>query len=130
MKTSALNKWKAKIVSEANEDLDSRLGSYFQINSHLEKPKFDDKLEFQRVCITRYRTGSHNLRIELGRRSPYTPRENRLCICNSEIQTLSHCIIRCPLLRGIRVKYGINVLDDGMRNEKFLLEMERILGIK
>ena len=80
--------------------------------------------------ITRYRTGSHILKIEIGRRYPYIPREKRICICNNEIQTLSHCLLRCPLLNNIREEQQVTDIQNGVMNVNFLLEMERVLNLK
>ena len=52
--------------------------------------------------------GSHNLHIEKGRHSR-TPRENRTCICNEEVQTLSHVIFKCPPTKRLP---GICQLDE------------------
>ena len=48
----------------------------------------------QRVCITRYRTGSHNLKIESGR-TPHIPRDERYCSCNTSLQTIKHVLLEC-----------------------------------
>ena len=66
-----------KINEAATVDEDSRLGTYLSVNPTLCQPTYDRFLEYQRVVVTRYRTGSHNLRIESGR-TPYIPREERL----------------------------------------------------
>ena len=60
-------KTEEKIREAVDREEDSKLGTYFMINPNLKKPTYNDKLEFQRICITRYRTGSHNLLIEKGR---------------------------------------------------------------
>ena len=118
-----------KIHAAAALDLDSRLGAYLAINPSLSKPSYTEKLEFQRVYITRYRTGSHNLKIETGR-NPYIPREERYCICDSGLQTVSHVLLHCPLLNAIRMEHGVVDVENGVMNESYLIEMERILGIK
>ena len=83
------NEFKAKtaekIKADATKDGDSRLGTYLRINPNLTKPDYKNVLEFQRVSITRYRTGSHNLKIETGRRHPRIEREERVCKCNNEV---------------------------------------------
>ena len=79
---------------------------------------------FQRVCITRYRTGSHNLRIEKDRRLPNSKREDRICACNSGVQTIKHVILHCPLLDRVREIYGIVDLENGIYCDNFLMEME------
>ena len=109
-------------------DVDSRLGSYLVVNPSLSKPLFSDKLEFQRVCISRYRTGSHDLKIESGRVTG-TARDERLCKCNRSIQTLSHVLLHCPMLNDIRVKYNVENVAEGVMKENFLLEMEQKLEI-
>ena len=101
----------------------------FLQNPELKAPVFDKKFEFQRTLITRYRTGSHNLRIEKDRRLPYSNREDRLCSCNLGIQTIKHVIMECPLLQAARVNYEIDSLEKGISNDDYLMEMECILGI-
>ena len=118
----------SKIRAAAAADEASRLGTYFTINPTLCQPNFDGKLEFQRVLITKYRTGSHNLRIESGR-TPYIAREERLCICNGDIQTINHVLLQCVLLSALREKYEVTDIESGLMNVCFLLEMEKILGI-
>ena len=123
------NTFVAKIRSTADLDINSRLGTYAYINPSLTQPSFENKLEFQRVIITRYRTGSHNLRIESGR-TPYIPREERLCLCNNDLQTISHVMLHCPILTALREKYAVVDVENGLMIDNFLLEMEKALGIK
>ena len=115
-------------IRAAASDADSRLGTYLVINPSLSKPVFEDKLEFQRACISRYRTGSHDLHIESGRLTG-TPREERLCVCNTGVQTVSHVLLHCPLLDEIRERYDVTDVVEGVMKENFLLEMERVLGV-
>ena len=119
--------FETKIQAAAN-DVDSRLGTYLKINPSLSKPVFTDKLEFQRVCISRYRAGSHDLKIESGRLTG-TPRDERLCVCNTGIQTISHVLLHCQLLNNIREKYEVVDVVDGIMEDNFLLDMERTLDI-
>ena len=35
-----------------------------------------------------------------------------------------------PLLRGVRNTYNVTDIESGVSNDLFLLEMERILGVK
>ena len=86
-------------------------------------------MEFQRTSITRYRTGSHNLAIEKGRMFGGMERDERLCLCNREIQTVKHVLLNCPLLNQLRTQYGIENVENGVMNDGFLTEMERVLGI-
>ena len=118
--------FETKVQDAAAKDPDSKLGTYLAINPTLSKPSYEDKLEFQRVCISRYRTGSHNLKIESGR-VPYTPREERLCRCSTGVQTISHVMLNYPLLNGVREKHGVVDIVNGIMNDNFLIEMEQVL---
>ena len=129
MKEEFINNVTEKLRQSAN-DPDSRLGCYFLLNPQLSSPMYNNKLEFQRVCISRYRTGSHNLRIEKDRRLPNSNREDRLCCCDTGVQTVQHVLLHCPLLDGIRAKYGIVDVENGINCDGFLIEMECILNIK
>ena len=86
------------------------------------------------ICLTRYRAGSHNLKIESGRIGyNKVDREFRICSCGNVIQTLQHCLRDCPLLHDLRVRFNIsNNIEDASINPntaKILLEMERVLSI-
>ena len=118
-----------KLRAAAEADADSRLGTYILVNPTLVKPSYTDKMEFQRVCVTRYRTGSHNLKIEAGR-NPHVPRDERYCCCNTGIQTVRHVLLDCPLLIELRERYNVVDVENGVMNECFWVEMERILGVK
>ena len=130
MKMEFKEQVKETIQLAAQEDVNSKLGTYQLVNPNLEKPTYIDKLEFQRVSITRYRTGAHNLMIEKGRRQPRIPREERLCVCNTGVQTILHVTMECPLLLQIRNNYNVTDIGSGVSNDYFLLEMERMLGVK
>ena len=90
--------WKNKIISAFENDNNSKLGTYYRINPDLKSfiPKSQTILEIERILITRYRTGSHSLSIELGRYSNI-PRLERLCCCGNDIQTIWHIFSECPL---------------------------------
>ena len=130
MKTKYRNSMKEKIENAATLDPDSKLGTYLLVNPELKTPEFNLKFEFQRIVVTRYRTGSHNLRIEKDRRFPNSKREDRLCVCNMGVQTIKHVLVDCPLLQLTRAKHGVSNVDSGISNDDFLLEMECVLGIK
>ena len=117
------------IRESSARDKNSKLGTYFQVNPTLQKPTFNDKIEFQRICITRYRTGSHNLAIEKGRMNGSTVRDEHLCPCNHDTQTIRHVLLHCPLLNEPRDRYGIENVENGVMNDGFLIEMESVLGI-
>ena len=94
-------KWTSHI-EQCSEDHESKLGVYKQINPDLQEYTHSQPIaEFERIHITRFRTGSHNLNIEKGRHSRI-PRENRLCICETAVQTLSHVIFNCPLTERLQ----------------------------
>ena len=80
-------------------------------------------------CIT-----SHSLRVELGRMSnPQLPREERLCRCNTGVQSVHHVMFDCPLLADLHEEYRFVSIDDAFKREEitqFLMKMERRLGIK
>ena len=59
-----------------------------------------------------------------------TLREERLCVCNTGVQTVSHVFLHCPLLDDIREKYNVVDIAEGIMKENFLLEMECALGIR
>ena len=57
------------------------------------------KLLYLIVSRIRYKMksiGAHKLRLEAGRWDR-TPRDERLCGCDTEVQTVEHIIYRCPL---------------------------------
>ena len=95
-------KWKNKFRDSANQDNNSRLGTYYQINPDLKPwvPSPQTIMESERKVVTRFRTGSHSLNIEIMRYSN-VPRENRLCSCKNDIQTVWHIFMQCPLTLGI-----------------------------
>ena len=130
MKNNFRNHARLKMERAAQDDPDSKLGTYMMINPELKAPDHGQKFEFQRVMITRYRTGSHNLRIEKDRRIPNSIREDRVCRCNMGVQTIHHVILDCPLLQDSRLKYGVNYIQSGIMNDDFLVEMETVLDIR
>ena len=92
--------WKTKFDA-STPDFDGRLETYYRVNPTLEAPKYlsDTILESDRIIISRFRCGSHSLRIEIDRFTrPYIPREQRHCKCNQGIQTILHCFCECPLV--------------------------------
>ena len=85
-------------------------------------------------AFSRYRSGSHSLRIETGRMSnPPIPREERLCRCNTGIQSLNHVLFDCPLVADLHNEYRFVSIDEAFTREditQFLMKMECKLGIK
>ena len=92
----------SKIIAKHNEDPDSKLGTYYRVNpnltSHVQNPQ--QIMEFERELITRFRTGSHSLAVEIGRYSNI-PRENRLCSCGNGVQTVWHVMAECCETRDV-----------------------------
>ena len=99
LKSEFSNSIKLKIRNANLYDPDSKLGTYLQVNPDLTTPTHDNNMfEIERVHITRFRTGSHNLHIETGRfTSPRIPRDQRLCVCGNNIQTLHHVLLECNI---------------------------------
>ena len=121
----------AKIRQKAEEDENSRFGVYLKVNPQLEYPAHNYKCnpEFERVLITRYWSGSHNLKIESGRLcNPTIPRDERLCTCNTGIQTLHHCLFDCPLLAEVHAEYDYHSVEDALNSPdaaKILMKIEK-----
>ena len=111
-------------------DADSRLGTYYRVNPTLEKyvPKPQPTLEIERELVTRYRTGSHSLAIELGRYSN-TPRENRVCCCGM-VQSVWHLFTECPLTLQLvdhqRYNNLSDVFGDGDVHRKLLMMCSKL----
>ena len=124
---------KEKIQRESTSDPGSRLGAYHECNPALEYPGSLPVFEPDRITVTRYRTGSHNLKVETGRfAAPRIPREDRLCDCGTGVQTVKHCLLSCPMLNLIRTKYRITALSD-INNPSicnFFNEMEIVLKLR
>ena len=111
-----LEQCKAKMIAKHNQDPDSKLGTYYRVNPtfvhNVMNPQTN--MEFERELITRYRTGSHSLAVEIGRYSNIT-RENRLCSCGNGVQTVWHIMAECCETRDIvRKRYNNlkEVFDD------------------
>lgn len=93
-------RWSMKIMEELGDDPDSRLGTYKLINPQLKPCDIKNIPEFERIIISRFRTGSHKLHIEKGR-NPYIRRELRICVCGNNVQTLHHVLFQCALTKRI-----------------------------
>ena len=90
------------MLVELNKDEDSKLGTYYRINPTLQKyvPNPQKIMELERELVTRFRTGSHSLAIELGRYSNI-PRDNRICGCGDSVQTIWHVFMQCSVTYSI-----------------------------
>ena len=125
---------RTNITTKANNDPDSRFGVYLLVNPNLSSPAQNyATFEFERVLLTRYRSGSHNLRIETGRLCcPKIPRENRTCLCELGIQSIRHCLFECPLLREVVQRVEFTTLEEAFNSPDFvnmLMDIERVLKI-
>ena len=92
-----------KIRIKGSNDLDSILGTYLRINPDLQSPTMYHNMlcqEHVRAMITKYRTGSHGLRIQSGRKDGVL-RAERKCICNKDIQTINHVLFECEITENI-----------------------------
>ena len=88
------NKFSQQIKHAYYIDIDSKLGTYLQVNPDLIPPIYQNKMfELERIHITRIRTGSHNLIETGGFSTPKVPRELRLCMCGNDIHTLRHVLL-------------------------------------
>ena len=126
--------WKTKIQEAYITDRHSRLGAYLIVNPLLCTPEYAaDILEYERVTITKLRTGSHNLYVETGRfKNPRVPREERKCMCDTGVQTLEHVILNCPLLQHLRVD-NLHSVSDYINSKyliRFIINAAKILRIK
>ena len=134
-----VNEEERKIIErlrEANiQDPDGIKGVYVNINPSLECPKYISSYsmnEQDRTFMTRYRTGSHGLNIQKGRRNN-TNRENRLCTCKLSIQSVNHVVLDCPITEQFRNFEYDNLCDfftDVDRAPQFLRTMEHILKLQ
>ena len=125
--------WKRKIATESSKDADSKLGTYYRINPLLRSfvPDKSKITENERITITRFRTGSHSLAIEIGRFSN-TVRENRLCGCGSDIQTMWHVFSGCSLTRAIvgnKNYRNLQEVFDDQEVHALLFRMSKVLKI-
>ena len=106
--------------------MDSKIGTYLRVNPNLKSyvPNPQTIMESERELVTRFRTGSHSLAIETGRYSNI-PRENRLCSCGLDVQTVWHIFKNCPITRTIAPKDYNNVKeafdDDNLHSTLFAM---------
>ena len=56
--------------------------------------------------VAKLRTSTHNLKIEMGRRTG-TPRAERTCICG-DVEDESHFLTKCGLYTDIRQKFNVS----------------------
>ena len=98
----------------------TRREAYLGMNPELESPSIYRKTanfvpDHYRTAFTRFRLGSHRLKVETGRWSRI-PRERRLCLCG-QVQDEMHTLLDCPLLNDLRREFShlnFNSLEDLM----------------
>ena len=79
------------------------LHDYILINPSLESPEYYRQYimsEIDRQLLTKYRSGSHHLKVNTGY-FQRTPMESRVCRCN-QLQTLEHVLFYCQLTEPLR----------------------------
>ena len=133
IESELLKSYEERLKSQHDNDRDSKLGTYLRVNPNLESyvPNPQTIMESERELVTRFRTGSHSLAIETGRYSNI-PRENRLCSCGLEVQTVWHVLRNCPITRSIAPKDYDNLKDafDDENLHSTLLAMAKKLKIQ
>ena len=115
------NETKNRIRQNAR-DGKSKYVTYLQINPELITPSCYDNAKYQFVSmIGKLRTSSHNLHIEMGRRSG-TTRERRLCHCGDGVEDEQHFLVICSTYNDIRIKYNMtqNSISDILGNRNNL----------
>ena len=112
--TKSLGDDKIQIAEKVRSNTNSsKRMTYLSINPLLQQPSIYHNhmiQESKRYEYSRARLSSHNLRIETGRWSR-TPRENRICTCEKDIQTEEHVFLHCEVTAPIRRKFGIESFD-------------------
>ena len=128
-------KMKQDIINKTSVPSYSILDDYVLINDNLQSPKFYHEYiltEVDRHIVTRYRCGSHFLKINTGRYNR-SPIEKRLCKCK-QVQTLQHVLFECILTEPMRHGNFPSNFNDFFTNSVFaatkLCQMERILKIR
>ena len=126
---------KENVRSKSTTQVYGLLKDYIGINRDLSIPEFYSKYllrETERLILTKYRSGSHNLKIVTG--SFYrTPLEERKCKCK-EIQTLHHVIFDCTFTQMIRDGNFPRSLHEFFKDDTFaatkLRLVEKILHLR
>ena len=120
---------KARVREEGEKDSLGKYGQYIEINptlEHCDMYKLPIMTEPDRMILTRYRCGSHKLNIETGRWVK-TPREDRLCKCKREPQTVGHLIYRCPNTMSLRPDVNIDSYIKTVDCAKLLRKLEAFI---
>ena len=96
---------KTSIRLKANNENNIVHKDYILLNTELKTPNFYSTysvIEHERLILSKYRTGSHHLKLLAGSRNN-TPRDRRLCKCK-EIQSLHHIVFECVYTNCIRTE--------------------------
>ena len=126
---------KNKIRTRGMVDHDSILGTYLRVNPNLESPEMYRNikcLESERYILTKYRTGSHNLR------KNNEARNEGLCTCGTDVQTIDHVLFNCNLTELIphQSRNSNNNLNSFFESQSYanratkLESIERTLNVK
>ena len=113
------------IRSKAAKDPLSVYDDYVLLNGNLTSPLFYTSYtvtEYDRIIITKYRTGSHYLKMQAGRTNN-TNRNQRLCKCK-ELQTLKHVIFECFYTVRIRTLFpttNIRTLEEFFQQDPTII---------
>ena len=59
--------------------------------------------------IAKLQTSSHNLQIEMGRRTS-TAKDSRKCLCGDDVEDEYHFLLQCRMYTVIRQKHSISAL--------------------
>ena len=123
--------WTDTFYTSVTSDVESKLGVYKTVNPELISPDTKNIPEFERMMITRYRCGSHYLEVEKGR-FQRKKRDDRLCLCQDDVQTMQHIILHCrlvsrlPDIRSLRDFFRL----DARTITKHLRHCESVLEIR
>ena len=110
----------------------TKYATYLTINPSLTKPTVYDNLKLHKhvSMVGKLRTSSHNLHIEMGRRTGKV-RERRVCVCENGVEDEEHFLIRCQLYYDIRRDHNITnqtvaeILNDATKTRYISDLMER-----
>ena len=102
------------------------------INPSLTKSTIYKNLKLHKhvSMVGKLRTSSHNLHIEMGRRTG-KGRERRVCVCENGVEDEEHFLIRCQLYYEIRRDHNITnqtvaeILNDATKTRYISDLMER-----
>ena len=84
----------------------SKLILYKDFKTDFEHERYLNCLQIRRFrhALAKIRTYSHNLEIEVGRRSGCHTAERICKLCRLDIEDEAHFILYCPVLHGLRKK--------------------------